>query len=117
MTIDELMQANLFEVFNERDDDRRRAAIVRTYSPDVTFSDPEAKVTGHDEVNAKAAGLLADAPGFVFMAAGPALVNHNLGYLAWKFGPEGAPPVVHGVDIALVENGVIQSLYTLLLND
>ena len=75
------------------------------------------KVTGHEEVNAKAAALLADAPGFVFTSAGPTLVNHDLGYLAWNFGPEGAPPVVRGVDIALVENGVIQSLYTLLLND
>lgn len=31
-TIEELMRANLLEVFNERDGDRRRAAIDRTYA-------------------------------------------------------------------------------------
>jgi len=30
MTVEELMRANLLEVFNERDGDRRRAAIART---------------------------------------------------------------------------------------
>jgi hypothetical protein len=33
-TVAQLMQANLLEVFNERDDQRRRAAIERTYGDD-----------------------------------------------------------------------------------
>ena len=45
-TIEELMRANLFEVFNERDGHRRRAAIERIYATGVTFSDPDESVVG-----------------------------------------------------------------------
>ncbi|MEV5717900.1 MarR family winged helix-turn-helix transcriptional regulator [Amycolatopsis mediterranei] len=51
----------------------------------------------------------------VVLSAGPVLVNHDLGHLAWELGPEGAPPVVRGIDVALVEDGVIKKLYTMLL--
>ncbi|WP_103348807.1 nuclear transport factor 2 family protein [Amycolatopsis sp. CA-128772] len=114
-TVAELMEANLLKVFNERDDERRAKAIAATYAADVTFSDPEGVATGHEELSAKARQLLAQAPDFVFAPAGPVLVNHDLGHLAWQFGPEGAPPVVRGIDIALVEAGVIKKLYTMLL--
>jgi hypothetical protein len=98
-----LMQANLLEVFNERDDERRRAAIARIYAADVAFSDPDEVVTGREALDAKAKGLLEESPTFVFSPAGAVLVNHDLGYLAWNLGPEGEPPVVRGIDIALVE--------------
>jgi hypothetical protein len=116
-TIEELMRANLFEVFNERDGGRRRAVIERIYATDVKFSDPDEAVVGHQAVNAKAQRILDDAPGFVFTAGGSVYVNHDLGYLTWGFGPAGEPPVVRGVDIALVVGGVISSIYTLLLTD
>lgn len=116
-TIDELMQANLLGVFNERHAERRRAAIARTYAPDVTFSDPESTVTGLDAIDAKAQGLLDGAPGFVFVPAGPVRVTADLGQLAWGFGPAGQPPVARGVDVALVADGRIARLWTLLLTD
>ncbi|WP_035866522.1 nuclear transport factor 2 family protein [Cryptosporangium arvum] len=116
-TIEELMSANLLEVFNERDGERRRAAIRRTYAPDVQFSDPDEIVVGHDALDAKAQNILDRAPGFVFTPAGAVYVNHDLGYLTWNFGPAGQPPVVRGVDIALVRDGLIRSVYTLLLTD
>ncbi|WP_307860009.1 nuclear transport factor 2 family protein [Curtobacterium aurantiacum] len=109
-----LMHANLFEVFGERDPDRRRAAIERTYAPDVTFFDPDEVVTGHDALQAKAQRLLDGTPGFVFSPAGPVYENHGMGYLAWHFGPEGQPPVVSGMDICFVEGDVIAKVYTLL---
>ncbi len=114
-TVAELMRANLLDVFNERDDERRAKAIAATYAADVEFADPEGVVTGHEALNAKAKGLLEQSPGFVFAPAGPVLVNHDLGHLAWEFGPEGAPPVVRGIDVALVADGVIKKLYTMLL--
>jgi hypothetical protein len=115
--IPELMHANLLEVFGERDADRRRAAIERTYVPGVRFSDPEEVVVGWDALDAKAQRLLDGAPGFAFTAAGPVYVNDDMGYLAWSFGPEDAAPVARGVDIALVEGGLIATLYTVLLSD
>lgn len=116
-TIDELMHANLFEVFGERDPERRAEVIRRTYATDVHFSDPDDAVDGHEALSAKAQRILDSSPGFVFAAAGPVRVNHDLGYLAWHFGPEGQPPVVSGVDIALVRDGLIATVYTLLLTD
>lgn len=113
-TITDLMRANLLEVFNERDDARRLAAIARTYSEDVVFHDPEETVTGRDALNEKARDILEKAPGFVFSLDGPIYENNNLGYLNWNLGPEGQPAVVRGIDIALIENGLITSLYTIL---
>jgi hypothetical protein len=116
-TIEQLMRANLLAVFNERDGERRRAAILRTYTPDVRFSDPEEVVEGHDALDVKAQKILDEAPGFVFTPSGPLMVNHDLGYLGWNFGPEGQPPVARGIDIALVKDGLITSVYTLILGD
>ena len=109
-----LMRANLFEVFGEREPDRRRAAIARIYTAEVQFIDPEEIVTGHDDLDAKAQRLLDGAPGFVFSAAGPVYTSHDMGYLAWHFGPEGQPPVVSGMDICFVVDGLIAKVYTIL---
>ncbi|GIF17853.1 hypothetical protein Ate02nite_05830 [Paractinoplanes tereljensis] len=111
------MQANLLEVFNERDATRRRAAMTRTYASDVRFTDPDEVVVGHEAVDTKAQKILDEAPGFVFTPAGPTRIAGELGYLEWNFGPEGQPPVVRGADIALVANDKITNIYTLLLTD
>ena len=85
----DLMRANLLEVFNERDAERRRAAAARTYHPDVQFADPEETVVGRAALDAKAQALLDRAPTFVFSPAGQVRQSADLGYLAWGFGPEG----------------------------
>jgi len=115
-TIDRLMLANLLEVFGERDPERRRAAIARTYTEDVVFSDPDDLIVGRDAIDAKVQTLLDGAPGFVFSPDGAVLENHDMGYLAWNFGPEGHDPVVRGIDICFVRDGLIARAYTLLLS-
>jgi len=112
--IEALMKANLLEVFGERDQQLRAAAIERTYAADVVFADPGEVVVGRDAVNAKVQKLLDETPGFVFTEAGPVYVNNDLGTLAWNFGPAGQPPVVTGFDICLIEDGRIAKLYTIL---
>jgi len=111
--VDELLRRNLLEVFGERDGTRRRAAMATVLSADVLFQDPEGAVRGRDEVDAKVAALLADAP-FVFRRTGPVRVSGDLGVLTWSFGPEDGTPVVTGTDIALVDDGLIVRLHTLL---
>ncbi|MFB2554863.1 nuclear transport factor 2 family protein [Herbiconiux liangxiaofengii] len=112
---EDLMNANLLEVFGQRDPALRRAAIERTYTDDVVFLDPDEIVEGYDALDTKAGKLLDDAPGFVFSPGGPVYVNHDMGYLAWNFGPEGQPPVVRGVDTCFIRDGRIAKVYTLLL--
>lgn len=114
-TIEELMQANLYRVFGERDEDRRSAAAVEIYTDDVVFYDPEGVVSGREAVTAKARELLEGALGFVFTASGPVLQSHDLGYLAWDFGPAGQPAVVSGIDIGTVRGGQLAVLHTLIL--
>ncbi|MFC5060831.1 nuclear transport factor 2 family protein [Actinomycetospora atypica] len=117
-TTDDLMNAQLLGVFNERDPERRRKTIEDIYAPDVVFSGPgEAPVTGHDELDAAARRILDGAPDFVFSPAGKPLVTDDLGHLAWNLGPEGRPPVVRGFDVALVRDGLIVRLWTFLLQD
>lgn len=112
--IDELMITNLLQVFGERDAARRRAVIAETYTADVVFADPDGSVTGHDALDAKAQALLDAAPGFVFAADGVVRQSQDLGHLAWTFGPAGGDPVAAGIDVAVVEEGRIARLWTLL---
>jgi len=114
-TIPELMQRNLLGVFGERDAERRAAAAADTYAEDVVFADPEGTVIGREAVGAKAQALLDGAPGFVFAARGALHESAgSLGVLAWEFGPDGGDPVATGMDIALVQDGLIATLHTVL---
>ena len=113
-TIRDLMLANLFEVFNERDRERRTTVIARTYTDTVVFLDDNGITTGHEALNEKAQKFLENAPDFVFTAASPVYETHDLGYLAWHFGPKEQPPVVSGMDIAIIREGRIAAVYTLL---
>jgi len=109
-----LAYRNLLEVFGERDPGRRAKAIREIYAEDVKFADPDEVVVGWEDLDRKAQGLLDGAPGFVFTPVGEVRVVQNLTLLAWHFGPAGAPPVVSGTDIAIVSDGRIQHLYTIL---
>ena len=113
-TLNQLMEKNLLEVFGERDSARRKIAIEAIYTEDCTFFETNEAIVGRDALNAKVESLLKGAPGFVFRAAGPAEVNHDVGRLQWHFGPLGVPPVVTGMDVAFFEKGRIRSLYTFL---
>jgi hypothetical protein len=81
----ELLRSNLNEVFSERDPERRRAAIERAYTEDVTFIDPAGEYVGGQALNDQAQKLL-DGPlaGFVHEEDGPCTL-----------GP--TPPRWHGV--------------------
>jgi SnoaL-like domain len=112
--IRELLLANLFEVFCERDRTRRLEVIARNYTEDVTWTDPDGTTKGHEELNEQAQKLLDRMPGFVFSAAGPVYVSRDLGLLRFNLGVPEQPPAVSGIDIALVRDGRIAVLHTLL---
>jgi hypothetical protein len=91
--IRELMLANLFAVFNERDPERRLKAIASNYTEDVIWTDPDGTTQGHEALNDQAQKLLDRLPSFVFTAAGPVHVSRELGLLAFNMGvPEQPPP-------------------------
>jgi hypothetical protein len=112
--IRELMLMNLFAVFNERDPERRLNAIAANYTEDVIWTDPERTFLGREALNERAQELLDNLPDFVFTAAGPVHVLRDLGHLAFIHGPPEQPPAITGYDVALVRDGRIAVLYTLV---
>jgi hypothetical protein len=108
------MERNVLEVFGERDSGRRKSVIDELYTEDCTFFEADDQISGRDALNAKVGHILEEAPGFVFRLAGQAEVNHDHGRLRWHFGPNGAAPVVKGMDVAVFKQGRICSLYAFL---
>jgi hypothetical protein len=112
--IRDLMLMNLFAVFNERDPERRVNAITANYTEDVIWTDPEKTFHGGEELNNRAQELLDKLPDFVFTAAGPVHVLRDLGHLPFIHGVPEQPPAITGYDVALVRDGQIAVLYTLV---
>ncbi|CAN5272925.1 hypothetical protein BH11ACT3_BH11ACT3_26460 [soil metagenome] len=113
-TPSELLHANLHEIFGERNHDRRRAAIEKYYTEDITFSDPEGAHTGWDAVDNAAEALLTGAPAeFSFEDAGPQYLGGETAALAWTFGPPGSP-VARGIDILTIRDGQVARIQTIL---
>jgi SnoaL-like protein len=112
--IRELMLANLFAVFSERDPTRRLEVIAHNYTEDVIWSDPDGTTQGREALNEQAQKLLDRMPDFVFTAAGPVHVSRDLGLLAFNLGVPEQPPAASGIDVAVVRDGQIARLYTLL---
>ena len=112
--IHELMLANLFEVFNVHDPQRRLEALERNYAEDVAWTDPDGTFVGHEAINEQAQKLIDRMPDFVFSAAGPVYVTGDMGLLAFNLGVPEQPPAVSGIDVALVRDGRITVLTTFL---
>jgi hypothetical protein len=114
-TIPELMHANLLEVFNQRDDERRRATIARIYADDIRWTDDDGVTIGHAALNAKAVELQAQLGDLEFIAAGPTHQTLGLGYQAFQLVEPGSnTPRGSGFDVAIIRDGVIAELYTVL---
>lgn len=110
----ELLHSNLHEVFGERDPERRWAAIARTYTEDVTFTDPDGDFVGWQALSDRAQQLLDGAsPGDVFEEDGPEYVASDMAALAWRFGPPGKP-VARGLDILTIRGGRASTVRTLI---
>ena len=110
----ELLLDNLFEVFGQHDRDRRWEAITRNYTEHVIWSDPEVTIHGREALHEGAQKLMERTPNFVFTAAGPVHALRDGGLLAFNLGVPEQPPAVSGYDLALVRDGQIAVLYTLI---
>ena len=65
-------------------------------------------------MNEKARTLLDGLPGFVFSAAGPVHISGDMGVLAFIMGLPEQTPAVSGFDVAVVSDGRIAALHTLV---
>lgn len=115
MDFDKLMQANLEQVFGERDPTRRLAAIRRIYDADAELHEPQRSAQGHEAISEAVEDLLAHLPpNFRFTAVRPATGHNGLGRLQWRAGPPGGLAAVTGTDVAHIEGGLIRRLHVFL---
>ncbi|PRC46194.1 hypothetical protein C6A85_91320, partial [Mycobacterium sp. ITM-2017-0098] len=102
-------------VFNERDETLRRAAIDQTYAENVRWTDAEGVTTGRADLEAKCVQLQSTLADLQFVADGSVHQLPGFGYLAWHLvNPADGQQVMSGFDIALVADGVISDLWTVL---
>lgn len=106
-----VLQRNLETVFNERDAEKRLAAIRALYTADAVVHDPEGSVTGHEAINALVTRLLPTLPpGFSFVADPPALSHHGTAILRWH----SEPAMLHGFDVAQLQDDRIAVLHVFI---
>lgn len=113
----QLLEDSLLLIWNDRDAERRLAAMEKVYAPGIHFyeSDAGEPVVGHQAINELISKLQAEWPlEFRFELNKPSSVNHTVQVISWNLGPAGAQPVATGTDIALVENDRIHALYLFL---
>ena len=69
---------------------------------------------GHDALDKFAGDLRATHPHFVYTPHGEPQALHNAGILAWGSGPKGDVPDYTGLDVVIVRDGKIATLYVFL---
>ncbi|SEH70734.1 SnoaL-like domain-containing protein [Mycolicibacterium rutilum] len=115
-SVETLMRSNLLEVFNERDESKRRAAIDRTYADDVRWTDSDGVTTGKEALEAKCVALQNALGAQQFVADGPVHELPGFGHLAWRLvDPADGEPRMTGFDVAIVADGLITDLFTVLI--
>ena len=110
----ELLARNLQEVFGEGDTRRRRAAIEDFYTDDCVVVTPDGTYVGHDALNDFADDLRATHPDYVYTHSGEPQVVQDAGIVAWGSGLKGEEPEYTGLDVLLVRDGKIATLYVFL---
>lgn len=117
MNAAQLLEDSLLVIWNDRDANRRLAAMHSAYAPDMAFFEGHGAeaIVGHQAINELITKLQAGWPvEFRFELIKPAQANQLVQLVSWHLGAAGAPPVATGSDVAIVENGLIKALYLFL---
>jgi len=113
--LSELMEKNLYNVWNERDAVVRLNNLKSLYIEDSTLFEIDMVANGVEAINVQVSHLLDSLPrDFVFTQQKPILINNNVGRLIWGVGPKGQDPVQIGMDIAFFDGSKIRFLYVFL---
>lgn len=113
--LEQLLVQHLKEIWNQRNETLRLAAMESVYAKDIDLFEVGEKFTGYQDVNHKIGETLNSLPPvFSIVQLKPIIINNNVGKLDWGVGPEGAPPVATGTDVVVFENEKIKSLYVFL---
>ena len=113
----QLLEHSLLVIWNDRNANRRLEAMKKTYAPDIHFYEfhTGTPIVGHTAINELIKKLQTDwPPESRFVLNKPSQLNHSVQIATWNLGPEGMEPIATGVDVAVIENDLIKSLYLFL---
>ncbi|MFT4037751.1 MAG: nuclear transport factor 2 family protein [Thermomicrobiales bacterium] len=97
-------------IWNEHDGAARQALIAETWATDGLYLDPLLHGEGHDGIDAAIGGVQPQFAGLAFRRTSDVDVHHDRLRFTWELGPEGAPPVIAGVDIGQIVDDRLGSI-------
>ena len=105
--------ARNFPVFNERDEQKRLEMMKAMYHEDAIFYESDqVSVQGLESINAHISEVLKTIEaGQLFRPEGSQEQNHGLARHAWVLSSNGGPVLLSGMDIGMIQDGRIASLY------
>jgi ketosteroid isomerase-like protein len=115
----QLLEDSLLKVWSERDEEKRMRVMEQIYAADIIFyeADNGQPIRGHAAINSLIKTLQNQwPPEFVFTLTKPAVINHGVSQVAWTLGIPRATPAATGMDIAIIDSGLIKELYLYLDN-
>lgn len=115
--IGQLLAGSLLKVWSERNDEQRMSVMKQIYAADIIFyeTDNGPAIKGHQAIDSLIRRLQNQwPPEFVFTLTKPVVTNHGVSHVAWTLGAAQATPAASGMDIAIIESGLIKELYLYL---
>ncbi|KAA5829145.1 nuclear transport factor 2 family protein [Saccharopolyspora hirsuta] len=89
--------------WNERDADKRRAAVDALWAPEGTYTDPLADVRGREAIDATIAAVQDQFPDFAFRPGELFDAHHDIARFTWELGPVDGEAVVVGFDVVVLD--------------
>ena len=112
-----LLEDSLLVIWNDRNAERRLQAMEHVYAADIAFyeSNEGQAIKGYRAINDVISKLQKQWPlEFEFQIIGSARVNQQVQQISWNLGIPGDNPAATGMDVAIIEDGKIQSLHLFL---
>ncbi|HLW90656.1 MAG TPA: nuclear transport factor 2 family protein [Roseiarcus sp.] len=91
-------------LWNEADQNRRKALIAKAWTEDAIYADPMMQGRGHDEIDALIGAVHQRFPGHRFALSGRPDGHGDKVRFSWTLGVADAAPIAHGTDFGIVAN-------------
>lgn len=113
--IDKLIEGHLL-IWNEKEGDARLRDLPSVYSPEVDMLAPGFSFHGFEQMSGFIETLHKQHPGYIFRHKKAIQNHHNIARMFWQFGTPSNPDAISGMDLFVIENGRVQTLYVFLDN-
>jgi hypothetical protein len=104
--------ARYFEAWNAGEPEARAKAVAAAWTPEGSYTDPLADVSGHEQIAAVITAAREQFPGFSFRLTGAVDGHHDTARFSWELVSEadGAAPVAGSDVISLDGDGRIRTV-------